>query len=147
MSIIFSRQCEYALQAVMYIALKPQGEMTSIKELTQKLDTPYHFLGKILQNLTHKGLLKSLKGPSGGFTLAVPAEKINLLQIIETIDGDGFAQGCILGFPECSQTSPCALHEQWGPFRELITIMLRNRSIAEMAGKMKKAQYVAEARR
>lgn len=146
MSIIFSRQCEYALQAVMYLALKPEDEMTSIKELTQKLDTPYHFLGKILQNLTHKGLLKSLKGPSGGFALALPSEKINLLQIIEAIDGASFTQGCILGFPECSKTDPCALHDQWGSSRDSIIAMLKAKSVAEMANKMKKPQYLMNAR-
>jgi len=59
MSIIFSRQCEYALQAVLYLALKPQDELTSIRELTKKLEIPYHFVAKILQDLTKKGLLIS----------------------------------------------------------------------------------------
>lgn len=67
MSLIFSRQCEYALQAVLYLALRPEGEMTSIKEMTDKLGIPYHFLAKILQDLSKKGLLSSLKGPTGGF--------------------------------------------------------------------------------
>jgi len=143
---MFSRQCEYALQAVMYLALKPEDEMTSIKELTQKLDTPYHFLGKILQNLTHKGLLKSLKGPSGGFALALPSEEINLLQIIEAIDGVSFTKGCVLGFPECSKTDPCALHDQWGPSRDSIIAMLKGKSVSEMAHKMKKPQYLMNKR-
>jgi len=141
MSTIFSRQCEYALQAVMYLALKPSGQLTSIKELTEKLNTPYHFMGKILQHLTRRGLLKSMKGPSGGFGLALPPEEINLLQIIEVIDGASFTKSCILGFPECSQESPCALHDQWATSRESINTMLKNKNIAEMAKKMQKPEY------
>ena len=79
MSLIFSRQCEYALQAVMYLALRPQGKMTSIRELTGQLKIPYHFLAKILQHLTRKGLLTSLKGPTGGFALGMPAKDITLI--------------------------------------------------------------------
>ena len=141
MSVIFSRQCEYALQAVMYLALKPEEEMTSIRELTMKLHTPYFFMAKILQDLVYKGLLKSHKGPSGGFTLALPAKKITLHHIIEAVDGNDLTQGCILGFPECSSTAQCALHDQWSNFRDNIFKALLNKTIEEMSINMRKPQY------
>jgi Rrf2 family transcriptional regulator, iron-sulfur cluster assembly transcription factor len=141
MSLIFSRQCEYALQAVLYLALKPRGQMTSIRELTKTLGIPYHFLAKILQNLTRQGLLKSLKGPRGGFTLAVPAGEITLFRIVEAIDGVAFTQKCVLGFAECSGKNPCAVHDKWAGLRDGITNMLVRKNIAEMARKMKKPEY------
>jgi Rrf2 family transcriptional regulator, iron-sulfur cluster assembly transcription factor len=146
MSILFSRQCEYALQAVMYLALKQDHETTSIRELTEKLDIPFHFLAKILQELTHKGLLISQKGPAGGFGLGVRAEAINLLQIIEAIDGTGFRNNCVLGFEECSKTDPCALHEEWSRSRDTIISMLEKNGIAQMAVKMHKPQYRTKAK-
>jgi Rrf2 family iron-sulfur cluster assembly transcriptional regulator len=142
MSVFFSRQCEYALQAVMYLALKPEGEKTSIKELTRKINIPYHFLAKILQNLTRKGLLISQKGPTGGFALKMPAKEITLYQIVEAIDGAEFKSNCILGFPECSDEKPCAVHEKWGSLREGIYKMLVTKNIAQMARDMKKPEYV-----
>jgi len=145
-SIIFSRQCEYALQAVTYIALKPPGEMTSIKELAKKLDIPYHFLAKILQDLVYKGLLTSQKGPTGGFALGMPAKDITLFHIVEAIDGVGFTNRCVLGFPECSGKNPCAVHEQWAGLRDGIYQMLVGRNIAEIAKEMRKPEYRAVAR-
>jgi len=147
MSIIFSRECEYALQAVMYLALKPENESTSIKELAETLHIPFHFLGKILQRLVRKGLLRSLKGPTGGFRLALPPERITLLQVIEAIDGPGLQKSCILGFPECSSSSPCALHNEWAASRDAINAMLTSRSISEMAHSTKKSQYLTVKRR
>jgi Rrf2 family transcriptional regulator, iron-sulfur cluster assembly transcription factor len=141
MSLIFSRQCEYALQAVLYLALKPPGEMTPIKELTKKLRIPYHFLAKILQRLTREGLLDSLKGPSGGFTLGMPARDITLFHIIEAIDGVDFTRNCVLGFPECSARNPCAVHEKWAGLREGIYDMLVGRNVAQLAGEMRKREY------
>ena len=141
MSVIFSRQCEYALQAVIYLALKPVGEMTSIKELSKKLDIPYHFLGKILQDLTYKSLLSSQKGPQGGFRLAMPAKDITLFHIIEAVDGVAFTNSCVLGFPECSGQNPCAVHEKWAGVRETIYSMLVNKNIAQVAKDMRKAEY------
>ena len=141
MSIFFSRQCEYALQAVTYLALKPPGTMTSIKELTKRLDIPYHFLAKILQNLTYKGLLASQKGPSGGFALGMAAKDITLFHIVEVIDGVDFTNKCVLGFSECSGKNPCAVHTKWGGLRDQIYEMLVNKNISQMAKETKKPEY------
>ena len=143
MSILFSRQCEYALQATTYLALKPPGQMTSIKELTKRLDIPYHFLGKILQDLTYKGLLSSQKGPTGGFALAMPASDITLYHIVDAIDGNDFTSKCVMGFPECSGKNPCAVHEKWGGLRDEIYSMLVSKNIAQMAKEMKKPEFKA----
>ena len=141
MSIIFSRQCEYALQAVMYLALRPDGRMTSIRELAKKLEIPYHFLAKILQDLSYKGLLISQKGPTGGFALGMPAKDITLFHIVEAIDGVDFTNKCVMGFPECSGKNPCAVHDKWATIRDGIYSMLVNKNIAQMAREMKKPEY------
>ena len=141
MSIIFSRQCEYALQATTYLALKPAGQMTSIKELTKKLNIPYHFLGKILQDLAYKGLLRSQKGPTGGFALAMSASDITLFHIVDAIDGNAFMTKCVMGFPECTGKNPCAVHEKWGGLRDGIYTMLVSKNIAQMAKEMKKPEF------
>lgn len=141
MSLIFSRECEYALQAVLYLALKPPGERTSIKELTKRLDIPYHFVAKILQRLTRKGLLNSLKGPTGGFTLGMPAKNITLFHVVEAVDGVGFTNNCVLGFPECSGKNPCAVHQKWGGLRDGVYAMLVEKNIAQTAAEMRKPEF------
>ncbi|MEO8168951.1 MAG: Rrf2 family transcriptional regulator [bacterium] len=141
MSIIFSRQCEYAIQGVLYLALKPENEMTSIREMTDKLDIPYHFLGKILQRLAAKGLLSSLKGPTGGFAIGKPAKDITLFDVVDAVDGLGFTRDCVLGFAECSGKNPCSLHSKWGTIRDELYQMLISKNIAEMAKDMKKPEY------
>ena len=141
MSLIFSNQCEYALRAVIYLALHEEGERTSIRDLSKKLDIPYHFLAKILQDLSRKGLLDSIKGPGGGFSLGKPAREITLFQIVEAIDGAGITQKCVMGFAECSGKHPCAVHDSWAVIRDRITSMLVNKNIAQLAGEMKKPGY------
>lgn len=141
MSVIFSRQCEYALQAVLFLATRPTGTLTSIKDLTARLEIPYHFLAKILQDLVYKGLLTSQKGPTGGFGLAYPAKDITLFHIVEAIDGTALLNTCVMGFPECSGKHPCAVHQQWGELRDGIHSMLVNRNIDDMTADMKKSGY------
>lgn len=133
MSVLFSRQCEYAIQAVLYLALKPAGEMTSAKELTAKLDVPYHFISKILQDLTYKKLLHSQTGPTGGFALAKSAQKILIKDIVEAVDGVDYATKCVMGFKECGGKNPCAVHEMWSHIKLSINDMLASKSVYELA--------------
>jgi Rrf2 family transcriptional regulator, iron-sulfur cluster assembly transcription factor len=143
MSLIFSRQCEYALQAVLYLALEKEGTRVPIKDLTRKLKIPYHFLGKIMQDLTRKGLLVSEKGPRGGFALAKPASAITLFNIVDAIDGADFSRSCVMGFPECSGKHPCAVHDQWDGLRKGISTMLVSKSIEQLARGMHKPGYAS----
>lgn len=141
MSLIFSRECEYAVQSVLYLALKHWDERTSIREMASHLSIPYHFLGKILQRLARKGLLVSQKGPAGGFALSMPPEEITLFHIIEAIDGTAFTRMCVLGFSECTPEKACSVHEHWIGLREGIYQMLVRKNIADMARDMKKPEY------
>jgi Rrf2 family transcriptional regulator, iron-sulfur cluster assembly transcription factor len=141
MSILFSRQCEYALQAVSYLALQPQGKLTSIKELTDSLNIPYHFLGKILQDLAQKEILLSRKGHDGGFALAKSKKKMTLYKIIEAIDGIDFKHQCIMGFSECSSKQPCAIHSQWEKSRNEVYELLSSKNITDMARQIDRPEY------
>jgi Rrf2 family transcriptional regulator, iron-sulfur cluster assembly transcription factor len=141
MGIIFSRECEYAFQAVTHLARKPDGAKTSIRELARSLRIPHHFLAKILQRLTRKGLLASAKGPTGGFGLSAPAKNITLVHIADAIDGVDFVNNCVLGFAECSGNHPCAVHAEWGKIRDTMYEMLVSRNVAQMGAAMKKPGY------
>lgn len=107
--------------------------MTSIREMAKELHIPSHFLAKILQNLTRKGLLNSHKGPLGGFALGLPAQDIALFHIVEAIDGTAFTKMCVLGFAECTPESPCGAHDQWNKFRDGIYRMLISKNIGDIA--------------
>jgi Rrf2 family protein len=62
------------------------------RHIAKEEQIPAHFLAKILQELTRKGLLRSNKGPSGGFSLRVPASQIRLLDLVEALDGHALAE-------------------------------------------------------
>jgi Rrf2 family protein len=141
MGLIFSQQCEYAIQAVLYLALKEPGEWASVKEIRDRLRTPAHFLAKIFQDLTKKNILLSLKGPTSGFALARPAEQIKLLEIVKAIDGNDLFEECAMGFPDCSPESPCAIHEHWRQLRSGLEQVLANKGVAEVAHEMKRLEY------
>ncbi|HEY4198241.1 MAG TPA: Rrf2 family transcriptional regulator [Mucilaginibacter sp.] len=129
---VFSKTCEYAIRAVFFIAHKTEhGGRIGIKEISNGIDSPEHFLAKILQDLSRKGLIQSVKGPNGGFYLDAEALKRPLSDIVEAIDGNGLFTGCAMGLKQCSEVNPCPLHHQFKAIRSNIHDLLQTTAIGE----------------
>ncbi|MGH9657036.1 MAG: RrF2 family transcriptional regulator [Bryobacteraceae bacterium] len=88
---IYSRSADYAIRALVFLARAPVGTYTMARVIAEREQIPAYFLAKILQDLARKGILRSSRGPSGGFTLRLPASQISLLEIIEALDGKSLA--------------------------------------------------------
>lgn len=135
MTVIFSKKCEYGLQAVLYLAAKENGDVIPVDEIANKLSIPKEFVSKILQSLTESGIVYSKKGKSGGFALAKAPQKIRLIDIVAAIDGLGMFNSCVLGFPKCSPENPCPLHEKWGTLRSNAYDMLTDETLDQLKAK------------
>lgn len=129
MTVIFSKKCEYGLQAVLYMAAKEPGCVCPSEEIADKLQIPKEFVSKILQSLTESGIVDSKKGKSGGFLLAKNPSKIRLIDIVTAIDGLDLFNRCVLGFPQCSPDQPCPVHDKWGELRTKAYNMLTDETI------------------
>lgn len=135
MSLIFSRSCQYAIQAVVHLSREGEGASRQVREISDALGIPRHFLGKVLQILNRDGILHSTRGTNGGFRLGRPASEIRLADIARSVDGPGSFDRCVLGFPECDEESPCSLHESWKGAKADITGMMNDTTIAALAGR------------
>lgn len=129
---MFSKACEYAIRAMLFIAQKSKpGNNIGIKEISKGIDAPEHFLAKILQELSRKGIVQSIKGPNGGFYLDDSAKKNNLADIVKSVDGDNLFTGCGLGLKICSEKNPCPLHDEFKIIRKKIYNMLESTTVGE----------------
>ncbi len=83
---MLSRSIGYGLIAVAYMAKQNdtwiQGEIIS-----KEYDIPIEYLLKIMNQLVRAGILRSKRGPSGGYSLAKPVKDLNMLEVIEAVDG------------------------------------------------------------
>ena len=129
---MFSKTCEYAIRAMIFIAQKSaDGIKIGIKDISKGIDSPEHFIAKILQDLSRKGLVQSTKGPNGGFFLDESSKKNTLADIVKAIDGDKIFTGCGLGLKNCSEKKPCPLHDQFKIIRQKMHDMLQSATVAE----------------
>ena len=133
MAHIFSRACEHAVQALIYMAKYGKEESTDIARMAEALSLSQHTLGKVLQTLARAGLVVSKKGPDGGFRLGRQAESISLMDVLEVFHEDAIFKRCFIGIPVCSDDAPCPLHQQWGPLRQTLYRICETSSIADLA--------------
>jgi len=135
MTVIFSKKCEYGLQAVLLLASRQSEEIVPAEEIAKKLNIPKEFVSKILQSLTESGLVYSRKGKAGGFAMAKDPKAIRLIDIVTAIDGLSIFNSCVLGFPNCNPEHPCPLHEKWGALRTNAYNMLTDQTLDQLREK------------
>jgi len=136
---MFSKTCEYAIRAMIFIAQKSKdGSKVGIKEIAKGIDSPEHFIAKILQELGRKGLLQSMKGPTGGFYLEKEDLSRTLAEIVKVIDGDKLFTGCGLGLKQCSETHPCPIHHEFKKVRKGIQNVLEKAKLGEFTDELEK---------
>lgn len=138
---LLSNACEYGIRATLYLALAEPSARLSVKEIAEKLSIPPAFLAKIAQKLTASALWDSMRGPTGGVTLAVAAEHITLYQIVTAVDGSALFTECILGLPGCGNRKPCPLHQGWAQARGQVETLLKAANVAHLAEKIREGRF------
>ncbi len=141
---IYSRSSEYAIRAFVHLAQVQGGKFAMVKQIAEEEAIPAHFLAKILQQLARKGLLRSSKGPTGGFTLRESPAEIPLLKIVEALDGLQEYQRCASGLAECNDDMPCGMHESWKALRSRIIDYMEHTSVADVAEALKQKRMALQ---
>lgn len=130
---LYSSACENAIRAMTFLAQRPAERRTPLAEIAAAEDLPHPFLGKVSGRLVRAGLLRSARGPMGGFVLARPASEISLLDIRAALDGTEDLEACAVGLDPCSDDTPCPLHETWKSLRTALKEYLKRTTLADMA--------------
>ena len=131
---MFSKACEYGIRAMLYIArTSKNGIRVGIKDISKAIDSPEPFMAKILQDLSRKGLVLSIKGPNGGFYMDNRHLRISLADIVTAVDGDHLFNGCGLGLKACNEKKPCPIHFEFKAIRANIKTMLQSTALEDFS--------------
>ena len=82
----FSRKTLLALEAVLDIAYNARPDPVQSKDVTERLGIPQRYLEQVMQQLVHEGVLKGVRGPKGGYTLARERRRITVAEIVRIVD-------------------------------------------------------------
>lgn len=139
---MFSKSCEYAIKAMIFVAQKSNdGLRIGVKEIAVGIDAPEYFIAKILQDLGKKKLVKSVKGPNGGFYMEESNKICSIADVVKAIDGEGIYTDCVLGLKACSEKKPCPVHFQYKEIKRNLITMLENSTLADFNDKLDTGKF------
>ena len=132
---MFSKACEYAIKATIYIAQQShQDRRVNVKEVSEAVNAPEAFTAKILQQLNRENILSSVRGKQGGFVFDIEKQKqVKIYDVVHIIDGDSLFVDCGLGLRKCSAVNPCPVHEDFKAVRDKLIAMVQKYSFYDLA--------------
>jgi Rrf2 family protein len=104
----------------------------SVDEIFKKLQIPYRYLRKLMNNLTKSEFIESVQGKNGGYRISKKLDNIKLLDILNVVDPDYLLAKCFFGFDNCALQPTCTMHDQWKAVRTNIATILANTSLADI---------------
>jgi len=132
-----SRRTDYGVRLILDLAGLPDGKRASTQEIAQRQNIPAPFLAKIISHLSLSGLVNTHRGAGGGVRLARPAAEINLLQVIEALDGPVRLNRCVVEAGMCPQDKTCPVHHVWARAQEHLVTTLNDTTFDVLAGEAK----------
>jgi Rrf2 family protein len=132
---LLSRTGEHALRAALYLGGRAERRLASAQEVARALGTPPNYTGKVLRALARKGLLRSVRGPRGGFELRVPAQELSLAAVLDAADEPEVGPAvCLLGDRPCNADAPCRAHRKWSEVLERAHELIERTTLADLLG-------------
>ena len=123
---------DYGIFGVIYLAKQPRGKIVSLSEVSKAENIPEKFLAKIFQSLTRSGLLRSHRGAGGGFSLARPANKITVKELLESIQGPIYFTKCLSNLYDCDRKDICKLRNLWKKAQDYALKILTQKTLADL---------------
>lgn len=136
---------DYALKAVLDLALNYEAGVITIHELARRSDIPIKFLEQVLLELKQGGFVQSRRGKVGGYFLAKPPEQIRVGDVVRFIDGPTNPIACVgKDYSNCSYTHTCVFRGLWQEVDRAISGIIDSVTLESLANQVKAQQgYVA----
>ena len=133
-----SRRVDYAVRIMIELGMQPEGTFVSARRVSARTAVPKAFLHKITADLVRANLIYTQTGPSGGLALQKDVGAINLLHIIEAIEGQVCLNICLVRPQECNRDRICPAHEVWAQLQMKIVFELQQTTLASLVDEGKR---------
>lgn len=132
-----NRTTEYGLMALRHISRQGQAKRASAREIADLFGLPFEITAKTLQRLKDAGLIQSVQGAHGGYSLERPLEEITLGQFLQLMEGPQFLVNCVSEEPasaSCEYHGRCEIKSMMGQLNHKFLSFLSGIRLAELIG-------------
>jgi Rrf2 family protein len=133
---MLTKKGKYGLKALADLAKLPPGETAFITDIAERNNIPKKFLDSILLELRKAGILRSKKGPGGGYSLSKAPEEIRIGRVIRTLDGPLAPIRCASrtafeACSDCQDPEDCLVRLSMTEVRDAMAEILDNMTLAQ----------------
>ncbi len=132
---LITREIDYAVRALIYLADNKNEGIVSVPELVDELGITRPFLRKIMQLLAKAGVIKSDKGNKGGFRLIKESDDVYLIDLVEIFQGDFSLNECLLNKDICPNKGNCILKDRVDDIEEKVRLELESIDLSSLIKK------------
>ncbi len=135
-----TKETEYALEGLTSLATYPEGTVILAADLADAVCTSTGFMSKIMQRLAVAKIVRGHRGNPRGYSLAKPAGRISVRDVVESLEGDDIFERCIFWSEPCSEVNACPLHDVWKRVRPQVRSQLSELSLRDLVRKKRKSR-------
>lgn len=128
-----NRKTDYASRIILHLALQSSGSRTTAREVAKLRLIPPALVRRIVTQLGRAGLITTVRGTNGGFTLARPPSQINLLDVVEAMEGTLALNPCTVDPQFCPLMPTCTVHQVWVKARQVLRDELSRATFDQLA--------------
>ena len=126
---------DYGVRILVYLASFPHDRIIKATEISKQRHIPEKFLFQISNDLIDKKLIKSLRGPKGGYSLGRNPSDISVADVIESLDKSMAPVACLDNSETCEISGNCAQQNMWSDVEQTLISKLEMISIKDLAEK------------
>ncbi len=135
-----STKIRYGARAILELASHYGEGPIELKEIAKKENISLKYLEQVIIPLRSSGLVKSVRGSKGGYSLAKPPSEICLNDLVEILEGPIDLIECLRNPKACQRTSLCVTRDIWKEVSEAIYRVLHGITLEEMVDRKKKKE-------
>ncbi|MCK9554352.1 Rrf2 family transcriptional regulator [bacterium] len=134
---------DYALKAMLDLALHYNAELVTGHDMAQRIDAPIKFMGQVLLELRKGGFIESRRGNIGGYMLSRPPGKISVGEVVRYIDGPIEPIACLKDkYSNCADINRCVFKKLWNKVYQATADIVDNVTFEELASEVNSSNQV-----
>lgn len=123
-----SKKTDYGMQLMISLAGNYGKKNISLRQMAKEKMLPYRFLGQIVIPLKEADLIGAKEGINGGYSLSRSPNKINMAEIIETLEGEISIAGCGI----CNRKKGCQSGNVWNTIEKVLVAEMKKKTLADL---------------
>ena len=129
-----STKARYGLKAMVDLSVNFGGGYMSTANLAQQQGISESYLEQLIASLKKAGLVTSVRGAQGGYSLSRPPDKINVGEVLRALEGSTDVMNCVSSTGvTCSNACSCSARPLWLKLQQRIDEVLDTTTLADMA--------------